>query len=63
MSKKSCDVPDCGEESFQTVPSDLASKVFTFTEKSTTVHLCRTHYKEYKKGTKKERELKRMDWK
>lgn len=26
------------------------------------VHLCKTHYKEYKKKTKKERELERLAW-
>ncbi|MCL4328603.1 MAG: hypothetical protein M1151_02470 [Candidatus Thermoplasmatota archaeon] len=62
MGKKTCEVPECGEESYQTVPADLASKVFTFKEIGTKVHLCRKHYKEYKKGTKNDRELRRMDW-
>ncbi|MCL4332142.1 MAG: hypothetical protein M1162_01300 [Candidatus Thermoplasmatota archaeon] len=62
MTGKTCQVPGCTQTSFQTVPSDLASKVFTLDGKTTKVHLCRAHYKEYKKGTKKERELKRMDW-
>ncbi len=26
------------------------------------VHLCKNHYKEYKKKTKKERELERLAW-
>jgi hypothetical protein len=62
MAAKECDVVGCTAESFQTVPADLASKLFQFKEKKSKVHLCRAHYKEYKKGTKKERELKRMDW-
>ncbi|MCL4346246.1 MAG: hypothetical protein M1496_07825 [Candidatus Thermoplasmatota archaeon] len=62
MSEKICDVKDCKNESYQTVPADLASKVFTFDSKLTKVHLCREHYKKYKKETKKEREVRRADW-
>lgn len=62
MTDKKCQVSGCDEESFKTVEADLARKVFTFADKLTKVHLCKAHYKEYKKGTKKERELKRMDW-
>ena len=62
MKEKICDVVGCEKESFQTVEADLASKVFEFKEKKTKVHLCKEHYKEYKKNTKKDRELKRMDW-
>jgi hypothetical protein len=36
--------------------------VFELKEKKTKVHLCKEHYKEYKRNTKKEREIKRMDW-
>lgn len=62
MSDKNCDVPDCNKDSFKTVPADLAKKVFTLDDKKTKVHLCKDHYKEYKKGTKKERAMNRMDW-
>jgi hypothetical protein len=62
MKEKICDVAGCDKESFQTVEADLASKVFELKEKKTKVHLCKDHYKEYKRNTKKEREIKRMDW-
>lgn len=62
MSEKNCEVPGCNKDSFKTVPAELAKKVFTIDEKKTKVHLCKEHYKEYKKGTKKEREMNRMDW-
>ncbi len=62
MTVKKCQVPGCTEDSFKTVEADLAKKVFTLDNKLTKVHLCKVHYKEYKKGTKKDRELKRMDW-
>ncbi len=59
---KICDVVGCNEVSFQTVPSDLAKKVFSLKDDKTRVHLCKAHYKEYKKNTKKERENNRLDW-
>ena len=62
MVEKICAVPNCGKESFQTVPGDLAHKAFPSIEAKGKVHLCKEHYREYKKATKKERELKRMDW-
>ncbi len=62
MAEKKCQVPDCTQDSFKTVEADLARKVFTLDTKITKVHLCKQHYKEYKKGTKKDRELKRMNW-
>ncbi|MDA8142640.1 MAG: hypothetical protein M0T81_01505 [Thermoplasmatales archaeon] len=62
MSDKTCEVKECNNDSFKTVPAELAKKVFSLDEKKTKVHLCKEHYKEYKKETKQERELKRMDW-
>ncbi len=62
MSEKKCDVQSCDVESYQTVPGDLAKKVFPFDSSLTKVHLCREHYKKYKKETKKERETRRADW-
>jgi ubiquitin len=62
MSEKNCDVEECDLESYQTVSAELATKVFTFETKATKVHLCREHYKKYKKETKKEREARRADW-
>ncbi|MEM0155676.1 MAG: hypothetical protein QW597_03630 [Thermoplasmataceae archaeon] len=62
MKVKTCEVSGCDRESFKTVEGELASKVFSLKEKKTKIHLCKEHYKEYKKNTKKERELKRMDW-
>ncbi len=62
MSDKTCQVYNCNNESFQTVSGDLAHKAFPSIDAKGRVHLCKSHYKEYKKATKKERELKRMDW-
>lgn len=62
MSEKTCQVKGCSEISFKTVDASLAKKVLSVEEDRTKVHLCKSHYKEYKKGTKKDREIQRMDW-
>lgn len=62
MATKICQVSGCTEVSFKTVDGSLAKKVLTLEEEKSKVHLCKNHYKEYKKGTKKEREIQRMDW-
>ncbi|MDS0256940.1 hypothetical protein ApAK_04510 [Thermoplasmatales archaeon AK] len=62
MADKDCEVSGCSNPSFKTVPADLAKKVFSFDDKKTKVHLCKEHYKEYKKQTKEERKVGRMDW-
>jgi hypothetical protein len=62
MAEKICEVPSCGKLSFKTVPAELAKKVFPAADIKNKMHLCKDHYKEYKKGTKEEREVRRMDW-
>ncbi|MEM0158273.1 MAG: hypothetical protein QXV22_00110 [Thermoplasmataceae archaeon] len=62
MADKGCEVAGCKNESFKTVPAELAKKVFSFDDNKTKIHLCKEHYKEYKKKTKEERKIGRMDW-
>ncbi|BAB59690.1 TVG0538221 [Thermoplasma volcanium GSS1] len=59
---KICDVVECSNERFKTVPAELAKKVFSLKTDKTKVHLCKEHYKEYKKKTKEERDVDRADW-
>ncbi len=60
--EKICDVSGCNEERFKTVPADLARKAFSLKSDKTKVHLCKAHYKEYKKKTKQDRDIERMGW-
>ncbi len=60
--EKSCSVPGCSEASFKTVPGGLAHKAFSSIDAKGKVHLCKNHYKEYKKATKKDREMERLGW-
>ncbi len=63
MAQKTCDVVGCEEEAVKTVARKKAEKVFSLKGgKSTKVHLCKAHYKEFKKKTKKDRELERIGW-
>lgn len=62
MADKNCSVPGCKELSFKTVPGSLAHKAFQSIEAKGKVHLCKSHYKDYKKATKKDRELERLSW-
>ena len=60
-----CDVADCKELSkrsisFKKVESALPNLKFKKTTKK--VHLCKLHYKEFKKATKTERALNKLTW-
>ncbi len=60
--EETCDVPGCGKEKFKTVSKKEAEKVFSFSTKTSKVHLCKEHYKQFKKATKKDREIERLTW-
>lgn len=57
-----CEVAGCTNEKFRTVPRKSAEKLFTFNSSGTKVHLCKEHYKRFKKETKKDREIERLTW-
>jgi hypothetical protein len=60
---KICDVSGCSEEAVRTVSAEKARKAGLSISKSKgKVHLCKKHYKEFKKATKKDRELERLGW-
>ncbi len=63
MAEKTCDVVGCDKPAVKTVARKKAEKVLNLKGgKSTKVHLCKEHYKEFKKKTKKEREIERLGW-
>lgn len=60
---KICEVESCSEEAVRAVSADKARKAGLSVSKSRgKVHLCKKHYKEFKKATKKDRELERLGW-
>ncbi len=60
---KTCEVSGCSEEAVRAVSAEKARKAGLSVSKTKgKVHLCKKHYKEFKKATKKERELERLGW-
>ncbi|MGC8645475.1 MAG: hypothetical protein ACP5UO_04315 [Thermoplasmata archaeon] len=60
--EEQCDVTGCTRPKFRTIGRRQAEKLFSLSGKGTKVHLCKEHYKEYKKATKKDREVERLTW-
>jgi hypothetical protein len=63
--KDICDVSDCNLESkravsMKKVKDSLPKLKFDKTVKK--VHLCKDHYKQFKKATKSDRKLERLTW-
>ena len=60
---KTCDVSGCSEDSVKTVSGQKARDAgLSVPSNLRKAHLCKKHYKEFKKATKKDRELERMGW-
>lgn len=58
-----CSIPGCGAASVRSLALAEARKGFSeLPEGGGRAHLCREHYRTWKKKTKKERELQRLGW-
>lgn len=60
-----CSVKDCNGDAVRSVPAEKASEMAKLVFKEQTgkrVHLCRIHYRQYKKATSEDRELERLSW-
>ena len=61
MSSDVCAIPDCGGEAVRHLAVAEARRAFEqIPEKGRSVPLCKAHYKEWKKATKKDRKLDRL---
>lgn len=62
--ERSCAVANCGKEASRAVSGRKVEKagISVVTDPSKTAHLCKDHYREFKKKTKKDRMLDRLDW-
>lgn len=59
--KETCIVPECGQEVVRHLALAEARRAFEkLPEKGRTAPLCREHYKQWKKATKKDRTLERL---
>lgn len=60
-----CDVMNCNNSVKRSLPTKKVSKALPdlkFKAERRRVHLCKEHYKEFKKATKKERMLETLGW-
>ncbi|UCE80348.1 MAG: hypothetical protein JSV94_04065 [Methanobacteriota archaeon] len=62
--KRTCDVANCGNEAQRSVSGKKVdgAGIEISSSPSRNAHLCRNHYREFKKKTKKDRKLQRLDW-
>ncbi|MEA3559150.1 MAG: hypothetical protein U9R75_07860 [Candidatus Thermoplasmatota archaeon] len=61
--KKNCDISGCSEETSRSVSAKKVQGAGLDTKvKKGKVHLCKEHYKEFKKKTKEDRKLERVGW-
>ncbi|MEW5937986.1 MAG: hypothetical protein AB1665_09270 [Candidatus Thermoplasmatota archaeon] len=61
---KVCDVEGCDAAAVRSLPAGKVKGALDLTlrESGRRAHLCKTHYREYKRVTKKDRELERLGW-
>jgi len=63
---KICEIKECKNDAVRSIATkNLMSslpKLRLEDEKRKRTHICKDHYKEFKKATKEERELKRLGW-
>ncbi len=58
-----CEIDGCEEEAIRSLARSEVRKAFpNLSEEGRRAALCRTHYKQYKKATRGERELDRLGW-
>ena len=59
-----CSVEGCDDNADRSIPSSKARMAadLIFHETNKRVYLCRTHYKEWKKATKEDRDNERARW-
>lgn len=60
--EETCAIEGCHETSHRTIATKEAQKAFPALPESRKTHLCKEHYKAWKKATKKDRTLERLDW-
>ena len=62
--KRTCDVANCDNEASRSISGRKVEKagIAVSSDPSRNAHLCKSHYREYKKKTKKDRKLERLDW-
>lgn len=58
-----CSVSGCGSEAVRSISAEKVKSVGLRVGNERRAYLCKEHYKEYKKKTKKDKQLERMRYK
>ena len=61
-----CEIKECNNDAVRSIATKnlrkSLPKIKVEDEKKRRTHICKDHYKEFKKATKEERELQRLGW-
>ena len=61
--EKDCDVSGCSDKAARAVSAKKAKNSgLSISIERGNVHLCKEHYKEFRKSTKEDRKLQRLGW-
>lgn len=62
--EKECDVRDCSKPALRSVATKEFSSAVPDAKVPDTrrVHVCKNHYRKFRKKTKKDRKMERLDW-
>ena len=63
--EKICAISGCKEEAVRSISTQKLKKSLSgisLKEESRRAHICKTHYRQFRKKTKGERELERLGW-
>ncbi len=62
VKKRTCNIDACGREAVRSLASDRVERSGLKVEGEKRAYLCKQHYKEFKKRTKKDRKIERLKW-
>ncbi len=60
-----CEIKNCSKKSYRSLPTEKVDGALsdeTITSDQRRTHICKKHYREYKKATRRSRELEQMGW-
>jgi hypothetical protein len=62
VKKRTCSITQCEREAVRSLAIDRVEQANLKVEGEKRAYLCKQHYKEFKKRTKKDRKIERLKW-
>lgn len=62
VKKRTCSINKCEREAMRSLAADRVEQTGLKVDGEKRVYLCKQHYKEFKKRTKKDRKIERLKW-